>query len=220
VHSPLTVAHEIRTPIPKVERRRAPSDRPRGPRWSAHWYLADKTLYFPPLVTIWHREPDDQDSGTVCTRDTNWRWHFDHWEYQIHPVQKWRRRIMTRCAECGGRSTKKDPVNCSLQWENDEVPWWYPEPGLYHQTCSSKARARTAEQHQARDRTKTWDQYRAQIAILNQAATDLTGVGEPEAAGWLQLEATRIRMTLEREAAEVTQARRDAAAAREQEATR
>lgn len=216
MHDPKVVAHEIRSPIPQIERRESARNYPQGPRWSSHWFIGDRALWFPALVTIWHVEPDGQDAFEVCDRNGDWKWHVRHWELQLHPVQKWRRRIMTRCAECGGKSTKTNPVNCSLQWDAPEVPWWYPEQHLYHHACSAKVSERNRERHNAGEQLKTWDQYRAQIAVLNQAAAGLQEVGEPEAAGYLQLEATRIRMTLEREAEEVRAASRERAAARKE----
>lgn len=215
MHDPLVVAYEIRTPIPEVRVRRPAPGKPQGPRWSAFWYIGEHELYFPPVVTIWHREPGDADAFEVCPRNGNWKHHVAHWQVQLHPVQKWRRRIMTRCAECRGKSTKKNPVNCSLQWDSPEVPWWYPEQELYHHACSAKVSARKRDQHQARERLARWDQYRAQIAALQSAAADLQSVGEPEAAGYLLLEVTRIRMNLEQETEEVREDSRARAKARE-----
>lgn len=220
MHSPMTVAHEIPWPIPTITRDPRNRDRPQGPRASWFWYIGDRELYFHALVTIWHREPGDQDSGTVCKPGTPWRWHTEHWEFQVHPLQKWRRRIMTRCAECGGKSTAKNPVNCSLGgWDDDgpKVPWWYPEQHLYHHACSAKVSARNRERHEATEQLKTWDQYKAQISVLHQSAADLRDVGEVEAADYLLLDATRIQNTLEHEAEEVRAARRAAYAANDQE---
>lgn len=118
--------------------------------------VAGRGIYWPPLVTVWHREPGGRDSGTVCKhharhRDATgkwrvkvlrgWRWHVWHWRLQIHPWQHFRRWAFTRCTWCGGRSRKGDPVNNSHQWDGPRGPWWRGERGLYHLDCSSIQRA-------------------------------------------------------------------------------
>lgn len=198
MHDPMTVAHEIRFPIPKVRPNEYAKNRPQGPRWSAYWYLGDKELYFPPLVTIWHNEPGGADSLSVCKWGTNWQWHVKHWSFQVHPVQHWRRRIMTRCAGCGGRSTKKNSVNHSLEWDSDKVPWWYPEQNLYHPDCASKESRKRATRHETQKNQETWDQQLAQARILTQSAEDLRYLGEEEAADYLVLRANGIKNTVSR----------------------
>jgi hypothetical protein len=131
MHDPLVVAFQMRRPWP----RRSLAGRR---RW-----------YWPPIVTVWHREPRGRDSGEVCRHyrhDTDtgkttilhgWRWHVHHWRIQIHAVQELRRRLLTRCAWCGGPHRKADPVNISHQWDGPRGPWWRGERGLYHWECSS-----------------------------------------------------------------------------------
>src|SRR5262245_31286146 len=133
MHDPHVVAFEIHRPWP---RRVAWGTR----RW-----------YFPPLITVWHVEPKGYDSGQVCRHYTHtdgkttmlngWRFHVHHWRLQIHPLQKWRRRLFTRCAWCGGRSTKHDAVNVSHSWDGPRSRWWRGELGLYHRDCSGVASA-------------------------------------------------------------------------------
>lgn len=112
------------------------------------WRLAGREYYWPPLVTIWHREPGGADALSVCRQrwqDKNgqwhlsrgWRWHVRHWHIQFHPAQNFRRWALTRCEWCGGRSRKGDPVNISRQWDGPRGRWWRGEPGLFHQDCSS-----------------------------------------------------------------------------------
>jgi hypothetical protein len=138
MHDPLVVAFEIRRPWP------------RRSSFGAH------RRYWPPVVTVWHREPRGHDSGEVCKQYRKWRdeaggWHMDvlhgwkfhahHWEIQVHPAQVLRRRLLTRCCWCGGRDRKRDPVNCSHQWDGPRGRWWRGEPGLYHSDCSSVERS-------------------------------------------------------------------------------
>jgi hypothetical protein len=138
MHDPLVVAWEIRSPIPR--------------RWSH-----SRRWHFPLLVTIWHREPGGHDSGEVCKPYRRvfdeadrtwklravhgWRLHFWHWKIQVHPAQAFRRWLLTRCAWCGGRQAKSDPVNIRHSWDGEKSRWWQGERGLFHHDCSSVERA-------------------------------------------------------------------------------
>jgi hypothetical protein len=116
MHDPLCVAFEIKRPWP-------------------HRREANGWRYWPALITVWHREPGGHDSGTVCSYRTHWR-HPWHWRIQVHPLQTLRRRLLTRCSWCGGRSRKGDWVNISHQWDGKRGPWWRGERGLFHRDCS------------------------------------------------------------------------------------
>jgi hypothetical protein len=124
MHDPLVVAFEIRRP---------------WPRRSGRGY------YWPSFITVWHREPHGRDSGEVCKHYRRilrgWRWHVHHWHIQVHPWQHFRRWTLTRCAWCGGKSRKDDPVNHSHSWDGPRGRWWQGAPGRYHQDCSSIQRA-------------------------------------------------------------------------------
>lgn len=141
MHDPLVVALEIRRPWPHMHKvTRRPPWRS-GPRWGAHWYIGGRELYFPALLTIWHREPGGRDSFEVCGYRSHWQWHVHHWRIQIPPLQTLRRRLLTRCAWCGGRENRRDAINVSHQWHSRKAPWWRGEIGLYHRDCSSVAMA-------------------------------------------------------------------------------
>ncbi len=141
MHDPLVVAFEIRRPWPKTSRPR-----------NLDGTSATLHRYRPSLITVWHREPGGHDSGEICKhhsryQDENgdwqwkfhhaWRFHFWHWHLQIHGLQALRRRLLTRCAWCNGRSTKGDAVNHSMQWDGKRGPWWRGERGLFHNDCAS-----------------------------------------------------------------------------------
>ena len=217
MHDPMVVAHEILSPIPHIDRRESARRMPQGPRWSSHWYIGDRALWFPPIITIWHVEPDDEDAFTVCPRDGDWKWHVRHWKLQLHPVQKWRRRIMTRCAGCGGRSTKKHTVNHGLNWESPDVPWWYPEQELYHADCASKVINQRAQRNTAEKNQKRWDEHRAQVHALRALARDLEEAGESEAASLATLRAETLNQTIQDEIVTATEAMRADRLARTQE---
>jgi hypothetical protein len=122
VHDPMVVAFEIRRPWPQ--------------RWKLSPAWTSRRWWFPPMVTIWHVEPGGRDAHAVCKSGSRWRFHVWHWKVQIIPLQMLRRWLLTRCAGCGGRSTRANPVNVSLSWSDDAGPWWRGEQGLYHVRCA------------------------------------------------------------------------------------
>jgi hypothetical protein len=137
MHDPLVVAFEIRRPWPKRSRARYIDGTP-----------APTFRYWPSIITVWHREPGGHDALTICRKRTQqpdgtwkysrtWIFHVHHWKLQIHPLQHLRRRMLTRCTWCGGRSRKTDPVNVSHQWDGPRGRWWRGEPGLFHEDCSA-----------------------------------------------------------------------------------
>jgi hypothetical protein len=123
MHDPLVVAFEIRRPWPCCSA--APSEQ-------RHWPL---------MITVWHREPGGHDSGTICKWGGHWRWHVHHYRLQIHPLQHLRRWTLTRCAWCGGRSRKDDPINFGSSWDGPRSHWWQGEPDLRHHDCDTVWRA-------------------------------------------------------------------------------
>jgi hypothetical protein len=145
MHDPLTVAFEIRRPWPKGEAWKTEQAARTGTRWQINgvfWVLDGRGLYFPPLITVWHRDPSGYDSTTCAIYPGRmWRFHVHHWRLQVHPLQQWRRRLLTRCAWCGGRSVKGDAVNVSHSWDGPRARWWQGERGLFHRDCSSIERA-------------------------------------------------------------------------------
>lgn len=215
MHDPLVIAHEIRRPWPKINVRRPGPGSPQGPRWSAFWYIGAKELYFPPLVTVWHVEPDEQDAFTVCPRDGNWKWHVKHWQLQVSPLQTLKRRLITRCTHCMGRSTKANPVNVAHQWDSPKLPWWHPGTDNYHRDCSAKVSGQARDRQETEKNLSTWGEINAQVRILKQTAADLRYLGEEEAASYCDLRAREMARTvqnLQAEASAAMRARREARA--------
>lgn len=180
MHDPLTVAFEIRRPwptkslLPAVGRSAVrwrirlhhdcgawcTDDPPHRtgafPWWqpssfSAFWRLAGRDYYFPPVITVWHREPGNRDGLTICGKRTqrpdgtwkfsrSWRFHVHHWRLQVPPAQELRRRLLTRCTVCSGRSTRQHPVNVARSWGRNRGPWWRGETGLTHMTCPTSVK--------------------------------------------------------------------------------
>lgn len=176
MHDPNVVAHVVVLPIP---RRIPPVTAPSEPRWSftrrrrtntenlgepvypwwrpAGWRVlaAGRRLGLYRLATIWHVEPDGQDSGTVCKHWENgrprraWRWHVHHWSIQVHPLQSWRARLFDRCSLCG----RKGSPNISHGWSSSGgVGWrkWRSREGLYHRECSELVSRRQSAETDAR----------------------------------------------------------------------
>jgi hypothetical protein len=139
MHDPMCVAFTVRRPWPSRARRVERRWRFRLPFLT----LAGREFYFPGFITVWHVEPDGHDSGTVCKYRDHWK-HPHHWKIQVHPLQAFRRWALTRCAWCGGKSRKGDPVNCGFGWDAERGPWWRGEQGLFHSGCTSIYEAHAA----------------------------------------------------------------------------
>lgn len=114
--------------------------------YTAFWRIAGRDYYWPALVTIWHREPGGHDALSVCRHRTQrpdgtwylssmWRLHVHHWRPQIHPLQRARRWLLTRCTICGGRSTKAHPISLG-SWNGRRAPWYRGEVNMRHMDCA------------------------------------------------------------------------------------
>lgn len=170
MHDPMVVAFEIPSAFPSIRRKKRRSDvrrvqiRYSWRKWydlrpavfSKFWQLGDVEVYWRPMFTIWHVEPDGRDSGDVCPHHARWqdetgqwhtkplhgwKWHVHHWRIQWHLHQKVRRALLTKCEECGRRGSP----NISHQWDRDRGAWWRGERGLYHRECSSLVSYRHTE---------------------------------------------------------------------------
>ncbi len=140
---PLTVAFEIPRPWPRIDAYGTRQAARNGIRWQLRRYhdtvIWGRALRWPSLITVWHRDPSGYDD--ITCRGKRWRLHVHHWRLQLHPLQQWRRRLLTRCTWCGGRSVKGDAVNHSHQWDGPRARWWEGERGLFHADCSAIKRA-------------------------------------------------------------------------------
>ncbi|MBT2426136.1 hypothetical protein J7F02_10715 [Streptomyces sp. ISL-112] len=146
MHDPLTVAFEIRRPWPRVDAYSTRQAARNSVRWQMRRHhptvIAGRAIRWPSLITVWHRDPSGYDS-TTCPiyPGRSWRFHVHHWRVQVHPLQHWRRLLLTRCTWCGGRSIKSDQTNISHSWDGPRARWWQGEKGLFHRDCSSIERA-------------------------------------------------------------------------------
>lgn len=55
------------------------------------------------------------------------RWHFWHWRFQFHPLQRFKRWLFDRCCVCGGRFKNESPVS---EWGGGK---------LWHMGCRQQA---------------------------------------------------------------------------------
>ncbi|MFF1531513.1 hypothetical protein [Cellulomonas sp. NPDC058312] len=131
------VAFKIRRPWPHKFGRPGKTPRWHYRRGSSFITLAGQEYNFASLITVWHVEPNGEDALRGECRGTNWKWHIHHWQIQWCFLQDWRRKLLTRCEWCGGRSVKRDPVNVSHSWTDHRTRMWRGEKGLFHHDCST-----------------------------------------------------------------------------------
>lgn len=129
------VAFEIVRPWPRVHRthletyarRRATGARFLQIGCRQFWNIGRWELYFEPAITVW------ANTGANGRR----------WRVRFPILRDLRRKVLTRCEWCGGRSRKGDYVNVHGNVEYSSKRWWRGERGLYHGDCSSIAHAKT-----------------------------------------------------------------------------
>jgi hypothetical protein len=80
------------------------------------------------LFQLWHVDPKG-DSGPPCHDKGNWKLHVRHYDFK-YPTwfYVFRRNKITRCAYCGDKGTKSNPVNFSN----------YDGRVSYHSGCLAK----------------------------------------------------------------------------------
>jgi len=62
------------------------------------------------------------------------RWHFWHWELQVHPLQAFKRWAFSRCATCGKRFPwGYAPVTTS--WHSTGPLWFRSQKDVHHHEC-------------------------------------------------------------------------------------
>lgn len=147
MHSPEVLAHRIKSPF-----------------WRTLKFANGKShRVHDSIIEIWHIEPNGADALTICQKrykdkdgkwhySKGWKWHFWHWQISPSILYKWRRRLFTRCAECGGPSRKGHLVNHSnAGWDGaPKTPLWCGEIKLYHSECLAKV-SKQAHHHDPRN---------------------------------------------------------------------
>ncbi len=88
-------------------------------------------------------EPDEMKSRLLCIfaaykRHMFWRypvrWHFWHWEFQIHPLQAFKRWAFSKCCKCGnGFKWGESPIGYS--WGGTGPLWFRSERHIAHMAC-------------------------------------------------------------------------------------
>lgn len=167
MHDPMVVAHEIRRPWPErsgfgdrdrrwkvtIYRKHGIDHEGWNPRrwwlpshWSPFVMAFGRSYWFPPLITVWHVEPNDRDALTVCRHRVvdgdgefvrysgAWKWHVWHWRLQYHFGQKLKRFLFERCIECHKRFPwGYSPVSGS--WDGPRARWFRRNELAYHFPC-------------------------------------------------------------------------------------
>lgn len=116
-----------RIPEHRLERRRVVGYPWAELGWHQFWIVGRWEVYWPAAVTFWTRDRVDEPRLRV----------------RFPLLRDLRRRWLTRCEWCGGRSRKGDWVNVSGRQDRQRGRWWQRERGLYHGDCSSIEHAKT-----------------------------------------------------------------------------
>jgi len=66
------------------------------------------------------------------------RWHIHHWEFQVHPIQRLKRWLFSRCAYCGEHF--KYGYAPTSTYGGGGPRWFKSEKQVYHHNCYSIAR--------------------------------------------------------------------------------
>lgn len=67
------------------------------------------------------------------------RWHFWHWEIQIHVVAQFKRWAFSRCVSCGkGFTWGYSPTG--FNWDSGGPRWFRSETDVYHSECIPELR--------------------------------------------------------------------------------
>lgn len=86
--------------------------------------------------------------GWILRNERPWykhpRWHFWHWQIQIHPYQNLRRFLLTRCCKCG-KGFRYGESPCSSHWDSPKKRFLRGEIGLYHSNCNDRKSSGVAE---------------------------------------------------------------------------
>lgn len=64
------------------------------------------------------------------------KWHFRHWEVQIHLVQRFKRWAFSRCMKCGKRFSWKDAGGRVIgTWGGRGPAWFENAEKIWHMSC-------------------------------------------------------------------------------------
>lgn len=145
----------------------------------AFFRLGSREWFLPSVVTLWHRDPETDGTDSSCRNRVRerrqraikehrfiaaavhdwWCKHYDlfhvhHWHLQLDFAQALRRRLFTRCATCGGRSTGRRVVNHHVVVDRDAERnrgrtfrdrWFRGEVNLHHWDCADVASIRATK---------------------------------------------------------------------------
>ena len=77
--------------------------------------------------------------GVILRAEQRWyqhaKWHFWHWQVQIHGVQAFKRWAFSRCSKCGGRFAWGYAPGTN-SWNGTGPRWFRGERDVFHSDCS------------------------------------------------------------------------------------
>ena len=161
MHDPEVVVFEIKRPWPQR-------------RHKSGW------RYWPPLVTVWHVEPNGGDALSLCKGMTGsgWSWanlrfavrHIRHLEVHVLLYRRVKRWLFDHCGECGYR----------FLWKSDRVGYMSSDT-TYHGSCMALRHARmqledlTAYIRGTADQNQRWRATYRLDQMLDQMFEETTG---------------------------------------------
>lgn len=78
--------------------------------------------------------------GWILRAEQRWwqhpRWHFWHWQFQVHGIANLKRWAFSRCCKCGGRFRWGYSV-CTNSWHGTGPLWFRTEQDVYHSDCAT-----------------------------------------------------------------------------------
>lgn len=101
-------------------------DRERDREYTAERFLSCVGAFILRERRRWYRHP---------------RWHFWHWQLQIHALQNFKRWAFTRCADCG-KGFRWGQTGWTNQWNSGGPRWFRSEEDLHHDGCGGHGVAR------------------------------------------------------------------------------
>lgn len=206
MHDPMVMVFDVHLPVPERQRWR---EHAAAKRWSISrtrrtnkenlgepvypWFrakgyatiIAGRVYGWSNVMDVWHVEPDDRDSGTVCkglrgsdltAHNVAWAWkHRSHLKITVILYRDVKRWLYDRCAECGYRFLWKQS---RFGYQGSDKVW--------HDKCMSLGHTRGQLEDAAKaltftandterfrvERWLSWREEQAEKALLSDAQVD------------------------------------------------
>lgn len=120
MHDPMTRAHRIMWPIPRISKKDKLGGRfepnfgwqvniwpfSKHTYFSPFVYLFGYELYFTSFIEFWHTDPRG-DAGPACHGRKHWKWHIHHMSISPSFWYRFKQKYITRCMYCAKKSNKE-----------------------------------------------------------------------------------------------------------------